>query len=143
MTVALWWLVAGAVMVLLELVIPGVFIFFFGLAALLTGGLCWLFPALSFPIQLLIFVFLGSASIFGCRRWIPRSFRGKIIASEQDVDSDDVAGSPAFTLEPITPNSPGKVEFRGTLWTAVSEREIPAGARVKVKCRKNLVLEVE
>ena len=143
MSVALWWLVAGAVMVLTELALPGVFICFFGLSALLTGCLCWLFPVISFPLQLVIFVFFGAVLLFGCRRWIPRSFKGNVIASELDVDADDVTGSPAVTVEPIAPDSPGKVEFRGTCWTAVADREIPVGTRVKVKCRKNLVLEVE
>ena len=50
-----WWLIAGVMLILAEFVVPGVFICFFGVGAILTGIASWLIPEMSFTIELLIF----------------------------------------------------------------------------------------
>ena len=42
------WLIFGTVLMILEVVVPGVFLLWIGLAALLTGGIAFIFPALPF-----------------------------------------------------------------------------------------------
>lgn len=139
----LWWLISGAVLMVLELAIPGVFLCFLGAAAIVNGLIVWLLPECSLTIQLLVFAALSCALLWSCRHWIPRIFKGKILADESDVDSDAVAGAAAVVVETIRPDAPGIVEFRGTRWNAVSDREIAVGTQVKVKRRNNLVLEIE
>ena len=46
MTVALYWLIAGLVLVILEITIPGLFVFlFFALGAFVVSALTYLSPA--------------------------------------------------------------------------------------------------
>ena len=74
---------------------------------------------------------------------MPKTFRGHVKTAESDPDEDDVAGAPATVVEAIAPGVPGKVEFRGTNWTASAEATLPVGALVVVERRENLVLHVK
>jgi len=59
----LWW--SGGVALLAgEMVIPGVYLLWIGLAASVTGIFAWLFPGLEYEGHGLIFAALGTASIY-------------------------------------------------------------------------------
>ena len=139
---SLIWLITGTVLILSEFVIPGFVICFFGASAIITGIIHWLCPAVTFPWQILIFAILGVILLIGCRRYMPGVFKGKENSSGNDIDSDSIAGVFCICISDIAPNAPGKVEFRGSTWNAISSDTIPAGTRCTVKSRNNLTLEV-
>lgn len=138
-----WWLIAGVMLILAEFVVPGVFICFFGVGAILTGIASWLIPEMSFTIELLIFSVLSVVFLFTCRRFLPKSFRGTVKFDRSDIENDDVVGAEAVVTEAITPEAPGKVEFRGTQWTARADRALAVGERAKIRSRRNLTLYLE
>lgn len=138
-----WWFIAGVALILAEFSIPGVFICFFGIGALLTGVAVWIFPQMSFALALLVFAILSVVFLFSCRRFMPKSFRGVTKVDHSDIEEDAVEGADAVVTEAIAPDAPGKVEFRGSSWTACADREIAVGSRVKIRKRKNLTLHVE
>ncbi len=143
MNLSLIWLIAGVIFILSEFIIPGFVICFFGVSAIVTSIVCMLFPALPFVWHILIFTILGVSLLLACRKLMPGIFRGnEKVAASEDIDSDSVAGNNCICTETISPNSPGKVEFRGSLWNAVSSDTIPAGSRCIIKSRTNLTLEV-
>lgn len=143
MDLSLVWLISGVVFILAEFIIPGFVICFFGASAIVTSVICMLFPALPFAWHILIFTVLGAALLLACRKLMPGIFKGKEkTAASEDIDSDSVAGNNCICTETISPNAPGKVEFRGSLWNAVSSDTIPAGSRCIIKSRTNLTLEV-
>ena len=135
-----WWLVAGMALILAEFIVPGVFICFFGVGAIVTGVVAWLFPALSFAPALLLFTVLSVLALLLCRRFMPKSFRGGVKIDHSDIENDDVAGAEAVVVEAITPDAPGKVEFRGARWTARADRPLAVGERAKIRERRNLTL---
>jgi len=47
-----YWIVAGAVLILMELVVPSFFILWFGVGALLVALAMWLLPDLSLTAQI-------------------------------------------------------------------------------------------
>lgn len=62
------WLALAAAFVALEIVVPGVFLIFLGIAAAASGVLLLLIPGLDWRLQLVIFAALGVALIFLGRR---------------------------------------------------------------------------
>ncbi|MBE6390053.1 MAG: NfeD family protein [Lentisphaerae bacterium] len=137
-----YWLVSGVIMILLEFVIPGLVICFFGLSALIVSGLNCLFPQISLIWQLLIFASGGVVLAVLCRLLIPGIRREKP-AADRDIDDDDVIGAKCRCCSAITPETAGKVEFRGSLWSAESDCNIAPGEFCTVEKRCNLTLMVK
>lgn len=75
-----YWLVAGLILIILEIAIPSFIVIWFGIAALLTGVVSlWVGSA---PVQIAIFTLLSVVSFlvgwFGfVRRWKTRSLAGQ------------------------------------------------------------------
>ena len=136
------WCVAGILLVFAEAIIPGFIIFFFGLAAILVGLLMFAVPDLSVTTALALFLALSLGLLFGCRALFPETFRGRRSRSGQDPDEDNVTGARAFVRTPVRPGSEGRVDFRGSEWTAVSDEDLPVGAEVEIVSRNNLTLTV-
>lgn len=136
------WLIAGLVLIFLEFVVPGFVICFFGGGALLVAGALAIWPDLGSAAVVGLFIVFSLALLFGVRRFLPKTFRGRKEELRADPDSDDVAGSHVKVVEAIAPNVPGKVEFRGSLWIAAADTDISADAVVEVVRRDNLTLFV-
>jgi len=139
----LLWVFAGLSLILLEFAVPGFIIFFFGAGALLVALLQWLVPAP--PVwQLICWAAFSAALLFGCRRWLPRTFRGGSSKRPLDAgeDFDRAAGGNAVVVEGAAAGEIGKVEFQGSLWNARFEADRAAGERVTVLRRENLTLIV-
>lgn len=137
------WFIAGLFLTLAELIVPGVLVCFFGFAAMVAAGVLLLWPDIPIALLLSFFIAASLALIFGLRRFLPKTFRGRATVATADPDDDDVVGAAATVVEAIVPGVPGKVEFRGTNWTASADTDIPVGASVSVERRENLVLHVK
>ena len=138
-----WWVIAGGSLILAEFIVPGVFICFFGIGAVLTGIVALIFPDMPFTLALVLFAALSVTFLLVCRRFMPKSFRGTVKVDRSDIENDDVAGAEAVVTEAIAPDAPGKVEFRGAQWTARAGRAIAVGERAKIRERKNLTLYLD
>jgi inner membrane protein len=109
------WLVLGLVLAGVEIFTPGGFyLLFFGLAAMLVGGLTAAGVSGPLGAQVAVFVALSIAGVLIFRRALVARFGRHPLASE--VDS--LAGTPALALENLDPGAMGKVELRGASWTA-------------------------
>lgn len=135
-------LLIGIILIVAEFVVPGVMICFFGAAAVVLAGVYALVPSLPTGVALALYIVLSLAMVFGLRRFLPKTFRGRTSVERGDPDDDDVAGSHVRVAEAIAPDQPGKVEFRGSLWNAAATDSIPSGAMVEVVRRDNLTLHV-
>jgi membrane protein implicated in regulation of membrane protease activity len=137
---SLCWLVVGIVLILLEFVIPGVVICFFGVSAIIASAIVFIFSGIALTYQLLIFAIGGAVLALLCRRY----FKGGIKSGSGggDIDEDDVCGALCVCKEKITPVFPGKVEFRGSLWSASADEDISEGDVCLISSRENLTLHV-
>jgi membrane protein implicated in regulation of membrane protease activity len=110
------WLLLGLVLLAAEMATPGGFyILFFGLAALIVGalaGLEWLNTAW---LQWLLFSILSIISLFLFRNSLLVWMKAREPVG-QDVDS--MVGETAVLKEDLPPGALGKVELRGTTWSA-------------------------
>ena len=114
-TLAWWlWLLLGMVLAGLELVTPGLYLLFFGVAAALVGVLSAVGLVQQLWLQVLLFTVLGLLTLGLFRRGLLMRLRRG--SSESAVDA--LVGETALVMESLPANGFGKVELRGTAWQA-------------------------
>ena len=135
------WFIIGLVLLLLELVMPGFVIFFFGIGAWVTALLC-LFTEPNINVQVIVFAVSSVLTLLLFRRMI----KNKFIYNKDDKSDaveDEFTGKEALVVNDISPGKLGKVEFKGTSWDAESGTEIKAGQKVIITAKKSIKLKVE
>jgi membrane protein implicated in regulation of membrane protease activity len=137
------WLLAGVVMIILEFMLPGFVIVFFGVGAILVGVICWLWT-ISFNAQLVLFMAISVVLLLAIRKWVKNIFVGYTSSQEAIGElSKEFAGELATVISEIAPDNPGKVEFHGTNWEAESDEPIARGERVKIIGQRSIRLMVK
>ena len=134
------WLAGGLALVVAELVTPsGFFIIFFGAAAL-TIGVVKIFAFVdNLPAELLLFAVLSVVYLFLFRDRLQTRMQ---IPPPPDVDS--LVGVLAIVQESLSPGVVGKVEVRGSTWSArnTSDVTLAPGQRARVAAVDGLTLAV-
>lgn len=124
----IFWLICGLLLLLAEVLVPGFILFFFGVAALIVLLLVSILPPFAemFWLQLITWITLSVVLVFFLRKKFSGTFQGRMFRSELE----DFVGHEAEVLEDIGPDKPGRVKYRGTTWSALSEKEmIPKGGK--------------
>lgn len=136
------WCLVGLVLLLLEFIMPGLIIAFFGLGAWVVAAIC-LFADISLNTQLIIFIVSSIVLLLILRKWLKGVFFGHV-KSKQELTEDmkEYVGEKVAVTEAIGPNRKGKVEFHGTNWEAEADEEIAEGAVVEIIDKDNLTLKV-
>jgi len=140
----LWWhwLLLGVVLIALEMAASGGFyIIFFGVAAVIVALLALLDLGGPLWFQLLLFSALSVASLLFFRNPIMRSLN--LEGGAPDIDT--LAGETCSVLEAMPPGGNGRVELRGTTWSArnLGATALSNGARCKVVRSERLTLLVK
>jgi inner membrane protein len=139
-----WWLwaISSLLLLALELAVPGTFFFiFFAVGALITGVVKFAVPSLS-PVWTLV-LFCGASTI--AMVLFRQKLLGMRLFREPDPSNVDALSiTVAVALENIDPNNHGKVELRGSPWTALNAGKfmLRKGQRCKVTKVDGLNLEV-
>ncbi len=127
------WLLAGAILCFLELLVPTAFVeFMMGLSAFVVAGVSLLIPSVS--LQVALWMIFSVASIVAFRRLLPH----RTVATIADAKE-------AETLTEILPGQPGRVLYEGNSWRAqCDDRDsmIPAQEKVIVVRREGNTLFV-
>lgn len=135
------WFIIGLVLFLLELVLPGFVIFFFGVGAWITALLC-LIADPGINLQVVVFAVTSVLSLLALRKMIQKRFFYSKEELSKEVE-DEFSGKEAIALTDFEPGKTGKVEFKGTTWKAESSSEIHEGERVIIKEKENFKLIVK
>ena len=126
------WLVVGLALVALEMAASGGFyVIFFGIAALLIAGLHSLGFTGPLWVHIMLFSVFSVGSLLLFRGPLMRML--KIGVGEADLDT--LVGEIGVPLEDIAPGAIGRLELRGTTWTARN-----AGSTVLAKGRRSVVV---
>ncbi len=133
------WFLIGLIMLFIEFMAPGIFFLFFAIGAWAVVILTLAFD-MPLSMQLLSFLVFSVASLVVLRKRFKEIFTGK--QSPNGTIDDEFIGGRARTISDISPSRPGKVEFRGTTWTAESQEDIPENTFVTIVGRNGLVLTV-
>ena len=136
------WVYAGVGLMLLELVVPGFILCFFGLSALTVGVLRFLFGEwFDLSWQLAAFSAFSVAYIVLLRRWFRRALTGDK-AGDHSLQGDFVGRIGKVTVA-VEPPLSGRVMIGDAEWSASAEAAIAVGANVKVISQNNLTMKVE
>ncbi len=134
------WLVLGIVLVVLEVLSPGVYFLWLGIAAIVVGGILYGLPDMTWQMQLVLFAVFSVVSIALAR----------ILLQRHPIESDEPAlnrrgeqyiGRVLTLSEPIE-NGVGRVKVDDTIWR-VEGPDCPAGTRVRVVGVDGVVFQVE
>jgi membrane protein implicated in regulation of membrane protease activity len=139
-----WWLwvVLGLGMMGLEVIAPtGFFIFFFGIGALVTGLLAALGLVSSLVVQAIVLIAVAIGSLVLFRKPLLATFH---VGGGPGPAVDSMVGQTAVAIEAIAPGGFGKVELRGSTWSATNTgtEPIEASHRCRVEKVDGLTLHV-
>ncbi len=140
---ASWWLwvLLGLVLLAGELLTPGGFyIFFFGIGAIVVGVLKLAGLPMGLAVEGIVFVAISVLALAFFRRPLMQKFN----TLSPGVPVDELTREIAVALEPIAPRALGKVELRGTSWSAqnLGDQTIQKSARCSVVRVDGLKLEI-
>ena len=137
------WLIAGVLLIGLEMVAPGTFFLWMGVAAGVVGALLLFLPDITWQAQFLMFAVLSVITIFGWRTW------QKMHPVETDHPllnrrAEQYIGR-IITLDSPLNNGRGKAKVDDTVWqiATVSGEDSPSGTRMRVTGAEGSVLTVE
>jgi inner membrane protein len=123
------WLIFGLILMGLELLAPGVFLFWLGLAAFLVGLLSFLINP-SWQMQILMFAVFAAAAV-PLWRGVARSNSSASKSNPFLNKRSDALVGRIFTLEKPIVDGAGTVRIDDTIWR-VAGPDAPAGSRVKI-----------
>jgi len=141
MTWEILWMILGFILLIAEMFTATFFIMWFGVSALFTALLTWLWID-SFMIQLLIFAIVSFLMVLFTRK-LANKMSGE---PSRKITQDEIIGKTGIVTETIlSDNSKGLVKMNGQVWRAVSEKgtEIERGKKVTVKRLYGVKIYVE
>jgi hypothetical protein len=109
------WLIAGVLLAIAELIVPGVFLIWLGAAALLTGAIALAVP-LTVPLELALFALTAAVAVVA----------GRSVMSRLPILSDDpllnertarLIGRRVTVVEPLA-GGEGRVRVGDSIWSA-------------------------
>lgn len=123
-----WW-VLGFALFVVEVLTPGTFFMWVGIAALATGVVAWLVPALGLPAEIVLFALLSLAAV---GLW----FRYRPMRRSEEADTGLNQRGRAtigrvLTLNAAIHDGIGQARLDDSVWR-VAGPDLPAGTRVKV-----------
>jgi membrane protein implicated in regulation of membrane protease activity len=122
------WLILGLLLVGLEMLVPGVFLIWLGIAAMLTGIADWFF-ALSWQGSSLVFALLSVIAVV-VGRAVSRSDRAVADRSALNRRGEALVGQ-TFRLDAPIVGGEGRLRIGDSFWRVVGP-DSPAGATIRV-----------
>ena len=137
------WIVLGAVLIVLELIVPGAVLVFLGTGAMLVAFLIWLGLIQTWVASVTTWFIVSLVLLLVLRSFFQRFISGDI--ERQSTDEDlDAYGEVVDVVEAIGPDKEGRIRYRGTTWQATCyDHTLEAGSKAQIVYRESLVWIVE
>jgi inner membrane protein len=132
------WLIIAAILFVLEVVSPGIFLMWFGMAAAITGLIAFRYE-IAWQWQLIWFCGLSLAAVLLAAKYL----RKHPLESERPLLNEravQLIGQSFDLIDPIV-NGRGSIKTGDTIWR-VEGPELPQGARIKVVGADGTLLKV-
>ncbi|MGD9948481.1 MAG: NfeD family protein [Desulfobulbus sp.] len=136
----LLWFLGGVLFLALELLLPGLIVFFFGLGAWCAALVLYLLP-MSLSSQLLVFLAASLLFLVLLRSTLKKVFLGRTLEKDAMDSSLPLAGT-GEVIEDILPPALGKIKYGGSFWQASGKQPFTKGSVVRVLEKKNLIIKV-
>jgi membrane protein implicated in regulation of membrane protease activity len=134
-----WW-AFGVLLLIVELLVPGMFFIWMAESAFVVGALVWMVPELGWEHQVLGFSALSVASIAVFRRYLKRH----PIETDRPLLNRRAAQyiGREFTLDRPIINGQGRIRVDDSIWKVQGE-DCESGTRVRVTAADGVILRVE
>lgn len=134
------WILFGLVLLGLELLLGSFYLVFLGVAAIAVGLIAMFGADGPLWLEWLLFIIFSTGLVLLLRK----PLIGKFNIQSDTRDIDTLVGLAAVAVESIAPGGIGKVEMRGTVWTAHNEgaAALAPGQRCRVERVEGLSLWV-
>jgi membrane protein implicated in regulation of membrane protease activity len=129
-----YWIVFGVALMLAEMFLLSFFILWFGAAAVVIGGLLFLFPSASATSQVFLWTVLSCLLAFGWFKYLkPLS----IDKTKAGLSRERIVGEIGQVLSPPNGERRGQLRFPAPIlgtdeWLFISQDNLSIGDRVKV-----------
>lgn len=133
------WIIGGLVLLALELVVPGGYLLWMGIAGVLTGLIVMVQP-LAWPLQWLIF---GTLSLVSILIWVRWQRRRQTSTDNPFLNrrAESYVGVEGVLDQPISGGF-GRLALGDSIWR-ISGPDLPVGQRVRIVAADGAVLKVE
>ena len=137
------WLILGIILILSELILPGLISIFMGIAALLIAGIISIGFISNWMSAVIAWMVLSILLIITLRAWTLKIWPGETSKGSMDED-EDAQGSLVNAVTDITSDEiGGQINFRDALWQARTDgRTIKKGETARLVKRSGLVWTV-
>ncbi len=135
-----FWLSIGLVLGVIEMLAPGFFLMWLGLAAIIVGLIALAVPTISLPMQVALFAILSILTVYAGKKFL----KDNPIETEDPALNDRSArlkGEIVTVVEAIA-DGRGRVKLGDSEWN-VRGTDAPVGAKVRVTGADGAVLVVE
>ncbi|MEK1904559.1 MAG: NfeD family protein [Pseudomonas sp.] len=134
------WLALGTLLLILEVFGAGGYLLWIGIAAASVGVLTYLFPALPWAWQ---FVLFGLLSVLTAVFWWQRQRAGNKVSAQPGLNQrgSELIGR-TFVLHEAIVGGRGKIKAGDSLWLVIGA-DLPAGSDVRVTGQEGVLLKVE
>jgi membrane protein implicated in regulation of membrane protease activity len=124
------WIIVGAAIAGLEILVPGMYLLWIGLGAVAVGVVLARYPELSLAWQMLVFA-VSMVSSIGIGFWIQRRSGRTKHARFLNRELKAMIGQSYIAIAPFTVGH-GRIKVQDSSYAAISDEAIEAGDVVKV-----------
>ena len=135
-----WWALA-AVLLVFEMMLPGVVFLFLAIGAIASGLFLMVAPGLGLELQLFVFAIVSVLSAVVLRPTLKRLQRGRDVDDNHNARGNSLIGRIIVLDAPIL-RGQGRVKLGDGSWT-VTGPDMVAGTRVRVTAVHGTELKVE
>jgi membrane protein implicated in regulation of membrane protease activity len=134
-----WWLALGLLLAIAEIAIPGVFLIWLAMAALITGVVAWLVP-IGVPLQVGLFALLAIVAVFMGKRYLAAN---PVVSADPNMnDRGARLLGDMVTITQAIDGGMGRARHGDSEWL-VKGPDAEPGTRMRVSGHDGTVLSVE
>ena len=137
---AVIWFLVGLGLLILELIIPGLLVLFFGIGAWITALATAIFD-INLNFQIAIFLVTSLLGLVLLRKFLKKRFFDKTSELIEDQLEEFIGHKAQVTKD--FKDGTGQVEFKGTRWKAESGETLKEGQYVIIEKKDSLTLHVK
>ncbi len=135
-----WW-IAGLLLIAAEVLAPGFFLLWIGLAALALGMIVWFVPGLALLWQAVLFGLLAFASCLAYWRFVRPNLHGPHSPHRHLNRRGEQLIGKHYVLDTPIENGRGRARVGDSQWL-VEGPDLPAGSRIEVVAVDGAMLKV-
>ena len=134
------WLILAAVLAIVELIVPGIFLVFVAAGAAVTGVVTLIIPGFALTFQVMVFIIASAVAVALGRKW----YLENPVPSADPLLNDRIARliGEIVTVDEAIDAGGGRVRVADGVWPARGP-DSPAGTRMRVIDVERGVLVVE